>query len=303
MFFLTASTGEPCADVSDIMRRMSGRPPDGPAVYNCVTSAILRRYLLGPEHPMKLRFWGYLRRWTRYARLQLPYLENGWITIDERDYVQSEILRRGAYEPEVWDALASHAEESEIVWDVGAHIGSFAIRAAQDNRVKSVHCFEPNAELTPVLSLNLSLNRGHYVCHSWALSSRRGVHSFFAGPASNIGLGTLSQEPEDWKCNKLALDCRTADEIIAEGQAPPPSLLKIDVEGWEEHVLQGAAHLLAATPPKAIVFEADPAVDGMPQNRGLTELIQRCGYRVDWIRRPSGEINVRENYLASRSAT
>ncbi len=58
---------------------------------------------------MKLRFYYWLRRLSGYARLTIPYAKDGWITVDERDWLQREIYATGAYEPEVWEALSTFA--------------------------------------------------------------------------------------------------------------------------------------------------------------------------------------------------
>src|SRR5690349_17994902 len=92
-------------------------------------SKILRAYYLSEGHPSKLRIWRYLRKLQGYSRLTVPYIDVGWISLDERDHIQHSIFVNGAYEPEVWEALSSLAEDGEVIWDVGANIGSFALRA------------------------------------------------------------------------------------------------------------------------------------------------------------------------------
>src|SRR6266496_2386858 len=91
-------------------------------------SRALSRYYCTPGHPIKLRIWSLLRRFVEYRRLTIPYFETGWITVDERDYIQEMILRTGQYEPEVWNSLAEVAKSDESVWDRGANIGSLTIR-------------------------------------------------------------------------------------------------------------------------------------------------------------------------------
>ena len=56
-------------------------------------------------------------------RLSVEYGRDGVITVDYRDWLQGSILRTGAYEPEVWAALTSRAQDNEVFWDIGAHIG------------------------------------------------------------------------------------------------------------------------------------------------------------------------------------
>lgn len=244
---------------------------------------------------MRIRFWGWLRRAQRYARLTIPYAGKGWITVDERCYVQRQILTQGSYEPEVWETLAAHADREETVWDVGAHIGSFSIRALRDDRVKAVHAFEPDPDLGEVLRFNLALNPGCSAVHPYALSGRSGTRSFFKGFPGNTGVASLS--PRYQGMEPLRVCCRTVDELVAEG-VPPPTLMKIDVEGEEAEVLRGARRLLKEHPPKALVVEAECDREGRLQEPVLEGILSEAGYRLERIGRPSGIVDERENYLA-----
>src|SRR5260370_29558560 len=102
--------------------------------------------------------------------LTVAYGLGNWITLDERDWLQSAILSHGAYEPEVWAALAHHATHDEVVWDVGAYIGSFVLRAAQDSRVKSLCAFEPDPMTLKLLHRNLGLNANPVSVYPLALT-------------------------------------------------------------------------------------------------------------------------------------
>jgi hypothetical protein len=76
--------------------------------------------------------------------------------------------------------------------------------------------------------------------------------------------------------------------------------MKLDVEGWERKVLEGATQLLAIKPPKAIVFEGDSDAKGNMQDPEIMKLLEGFGYAVKRVRRPEGVIFHRENYIAKR---
>lgn len=258
----------------------------------------LRTYYLGPDHPAKIRLWGMLRRAMGYARLTVPYAERGWISLDERCFLQGQVLATGTYEAEVWERLAPHAVGEDVVWDVGAHIGTFAIRALLHPLVRQVHCFEPDSETAAILESNLALNtvsHATYAVHRAALGDRTGARLLHRGPPANTGLTTLR---DDLGYGSSTVPCLTVDDALARGIAPPPTLLKLDVEDWELRVLSGAARLLAAAPPRAIAFEAAVDRTGGALDPQLPALLQSHGYRVERIPRPSGIIDVRENFLA-----
>ncbi len=262
------------------------------------TSAVLRRYYLGPDFPMKLRFWGWLRRWGSYPRLTVRYATAGWITVDERDLIQREILVNGFYEPEVWEMLSSAADSEEVVWDVGAHVGTFSIRALLDPRVKMVHAFEPDPISAEILEFNLSLNdskQSRWALHRFALSDGRGPRKLYRGPDANTGLSSLVPRAGELV---FEVSCLSADELVLRKGIRPPTLMKIDVEGWESRVVAGAQRLLAERPPKAIVFEAGYREPGRISDPSLARCLESWGYAIRHIRRPSGIVEERENFLA-----
>lgn len=259
-------------------------------------SSALRAYYLGPEHPMKLRFWWWFRKRLNYARLTIPYGEGGWITVDERDVVSGFVFVEGAYEPEVWDALARYARADEVVWDVGGNIGTVAIRAVLDPRVRVVHAFEPDPVNAEVLEHNLGLNGDGFVVHRVALDSASEVRHLHLAPSANRGLSSLALATSTGKT--VEVECRPADELVFDLGVEAPTLMKVDVEDWELHVLRGARRLLAEKPPRAIIFEAASDGRGEIVEREIVELLEGVGYRVERLLRPDGAVESRENYLA-----
>jgi len=234
-----------------------------------------------------------------HARLTQAYAGTGWISLDPRDYVQNKIFREGFYEPEVWEALSTWAISEEVVWDIGAHIGGFAIRAGLDARVRQVHCFEPDPRQVEVLSDNLSMNRGRFAVHPFALSDHREIRPMTRGPAGNLGQTSLIPDIPNHQ-DVFDVPCDTIDDLVFGQRIPSPTLMKIDVEGWEWFVLQGAQRLLSEKPPKAIVFEDHCQPDGRPTDTKLLDFLQKLGYESQRILRRSGKIEGNENFLAVR---
>src|SRR3989338_5041003 len=133
-----------------------------PRVLGKRLSSAMRAYRRGPNHPAKIRLWGWLRRMQNYALLTVSYAGDAWLALDDSDFLQGGVLVSGAYEPEVYDGLFQHALWDEIIWDVGAHVGTFSVRAAMDHRVKEVHAFEPNPRTVSFLEINRALNERRY---------------------------------------------------------------------------------------------------------------------------------------------
>jgi FkbM family methyltransferase len=271
-------------------------------------SRMLASYYRGPNHPMKLRVWRHLRQLLRYAPLTVPYGQGGWITVDEREWLQSRIFAEGAYEPEVWQALAQHASSAEVVWDVGAYVGSFALLAAQDPRVACVCAFEPDPLTLTTLGTNLALNGNPVRVYPLALSDSSETKTLVRGPAVNTGMSTLCpsantgilEHASTQQLPTFDVICRTADELVAHGAAPAPTLMKIDVEGWEYRVLSGARRIIQSPQVRAMVFETSCDESGAILDNRLERLLSSSGFAISHISRPGGELRDVENYLGVR---
>jgi FkbM family methyltransferase len=259
------------------------------------TSRWLQNYYKGPNHPFKLRLWHWI--WSRLGepRLTVPYADRGWITLDIHDWLQGKIFQAGYYEREVWDRLSAYAASGESVWDVGAHIGSFSIRAGLDPRVAEVHAFEPDPLQGQVLAVNLPLNSGCYMQYPIALSNKNEKRKLYHGLPGNTGLSSLDVKVSDMS---FEVDCRTLDDMVFKDGVRAPSLMKVDVEGWELQVLQGAERVLHEYPPKAMVLECECDSKGRILEPRVVEQLEKAHYRIERIVRPSGIIDERENYLA-----
>jgi FkbM family methyltransferase len=276
---------------------MSGDTQMGEKVLGKNISRLLQAYYLAPDHPMKLRVWYGIHRMLGCPRLTIPYVKKGWITIDVKDFLQREILVTGYYEPEVWNALFQFITEDEVVWDIGAHIGSFAIRALLNVGVGEVHAFEPDPIQASILRTNLALNKGKYIIHQLALNSQPDTLRLYHGPQANTGLSSFIHTGLGGIC--FDVECETIDYLTFQEHISFPTLVKIDVEGWEFQVLQGARRLLAEVPPKAIVFESECAESGEITNDLIPKYLEDAGYSIQRIVRLSGVIDKRENFLAT----
>ena len=271
-------------------------------------SRLLTTYYRGRDHPLKLRLWRYMRQISGYAPLTVASGEGRWITLYERDWPQSHILNRGAYEPEVWTALAQHVTQDEVVWDVGAHIGSFALAAAQDSRVRSVCAFEPDPLNLVALRRNLALNGNPALVYPVALSDTTERKTLIHGPATNSGMSTLAPSASTGMSQHTSVarpplptfevECRTADDLVMQDAVPAPTLMKVDVEGWEYRVLVGASGLLQSATLKALVFESACGTNGRSEDKRLVSLLHQYNYSLSRIERPDGELRGVENYLA-----
>lgn len=168
------------------------------------------------------------------------------------------------YEPETSQFVASVLREGDTFVDVGAHVGYFSMLAATlvgpGGRVLS---FEPEAENFRHLQEHARLNGFAQVqAINQAVGDAEGTAEFFVNADNDgghalwdVGLHGFNRKsrlaPQRRQVRVTTLDRVLADEPV------PPRLIKIDAEGCEQRVLQGARGLLQRTPVPFVVCEVN----------------------------------------------
>ncbi|HXF97240.1 MAG TPA: FkbM family methyltransferase [Gaiellaceae bacterium] len=139
------------------------------------------------------------------------------------------------------DEIRRHLREGGTYVDVGAHIGEFALLAAQAVGTSGiVLALEPNHDLALVLEENVRLNRlSNVAVRAVAVGAESGRTGFRVDERSGGGWIDPGQG------TTYRVDCVTLDELAEEEALPQIDFLKIDAAGGEVAVLQGARRLLS----------------------------------------------------------
>jgi FkbM family methyltransferase len=161
----------------------------------------------------------------------------------------------------------------DVYYDIGANVGYLSIEIAAHFRDEvQVVAFEPQHNLAKCIATSAALNDLKRVHVSdLMLSSSAGDAVLFV-PEHSIHASSIGRTPGavEVRCTKVTLDS------VASG-LPAPNLIKIDVEGAEFDVIQGARETIAAHRP-LIVFESDQNADRYGYSRaGLLNLIRSLG--------------------------
>lgn len=162
--------------------------------------------------------------------------------------------------------LPDRFDASDVVIDVGAHVGSFAF-AAWSRGSRNVHCYEPSPANVRLLQQNAEQMSGVHV-HDEAIGE--GSLFFHAGDDWNTGSGRTSADPSPVPVNAVSLDSAIAR---AGGRV---AFLKLDAEG---------AEYSAITKCQALYFVDRIALEfhGSDQNGPeLARVLEDAGFEVNW---------------------
>ena len=203
---------------------------------------------------------------------------------DLADLISREVCFTGLYEPPVTRVFTHYARPGAAIADVGANWGYFTLVAAPAvGPSGSVLAIEPDPRQFAALSANVTLNGfAHVQCIQAAASSSDGRVTLagFADDEANRGvsrIGEAAQGGRTFDVRAVRLDALTAAQV---------DLVKIDVEGAEDLVIEGMRDGLQSRRYRAIVLELHPellrgrGVDPSICLRRLTDLGYR-GWTID----------------------
>lgn len=158
------------------------------------------------------------------------------------------------HEPEVWTHLMSQIKPGDVVVDVGANIGLYTVAMAK--RVApggKVFAFEPDPYNFTSLKSQVELNE---------ISNLTEIYQTAVGNIDGkiaFDCQKNTQSHIDYSLDKkgFQIECVRLDTILRNKHI---DIIKIDVEGFEEKVLEGASHLLSdkATRPRFLYIEVHP---------------------------------------------
>jgi FkbM family methyltransferase len=127
--------------------------------------------------------------------------------------------------------------EGDLFLDIGANIGSYTVLASGVCRA-ATWAFEPDPTTARQLRRNIAINKleALVTVHEYALGPTQGEVPF------TIGMDTINKVAAYNNENVRIVRQERLDNLIG---ASLPIMIKMDVEGYEEDVLQGARALLS----------------------------------------------------------
>jgi FkbM family methyltransferase len=155
-----------------------------------------------------------------------------------------EALNFGRFEDADAHLLNSLFGPDQVVLDVGANIGWYALHAADRFPTTIVHAFEPVASTYEYLLRNIAMNDlGNVVAHNFGLTDRSGDAAFFVYPEGPGG-ASMANTSERASVVQVTAKVRRLDELDLS-----PDVIKIDVEGAELPAFRGGVETLKRCRP------------------------------------------------------
>lgn len=207
--------------------------------------------------------------------------------LDEHKMTQKAILTAGkwGYEPETLTFIKRMLHKGDTFIDCGAHVGFFTVLAAEIVKTGTVYSFEPEPENYKDLLGNIEANKFKNVrAFNNAVGDKDAAVEMYVNEDNDGGhsLWNPSSHPENIKtkkhgAKKISVDMVRLDSVIDD----VPKIIKIDVEGCEMMVLQGAKRILENHSPHVIMEINWYALQQMGSSHGaIQDYMEGLGYTV-----------------------
>jgi FkbM family methyltransferase len=222
-------------------------------------------------------------------RYTVVRLDQGFrMNLDLQDPEQLKVYFYGHYhERYEADLVRRLLNDDDVFWDVGANVGYFTLVAATALAHRGqIVAFEPGKNAYQRLTENVSLNPYRNIqTFPVAVSDREGEAVLHV--AGDIADSSASLYPAGQTQARHEV-CRTVslDHFRRVQGGRPPDLIKLDVEGAELAVLQGARDLIAATPPLLLVEMEEKNLRAAGASReAIRQFLSPYGYRAAHLKK------------------
>ncbi len=165
----------------------------------------------------------------------------------------------------------------DVAVDVGAMIGYYTMMLAkQATGTGRVYAFEPDPRNFELLTENIAMNRYEHVTARQALvGASSGTSKLFLAPEQYRGdnRAYAHDDREGVDVEMVALD-----DVITE----PVDLVKIDVQGYEGHVLEGMKDLIARSDHLTMLLEYSPTLldEAGTEPRAMLASLGALGFKL-----------------------
>jgi FkbM family methyltransferase len=238
---------------------------------------LLYRIAISKEFPTRLRLFNLLRKSLGLDLLLFKTPSGLNLLLDIADWVQYQIYFYGNYEAKSVALFKELSKNASVIFDIGAHIGQYALECAQDDKeqTKQIFALEVNPKTFTYLLNNIQLNKFKQVTPVLgAVSAAHDIYNISIPAYWNMGNTQIAKEGDDIGFDNYLAASFSISELLKKYSLQHIDLIKIDIEGHELGVFKSlfAENIY----PSNIILEFIP--DVFDQSSELIKLFLEHNY-------------------------
>jgi len=185
-------------------------------------------------------------------------------------------MAMGMYEPHVAKLIYEQLKPGDVFYDIGANAGYFTLVGAKAVGARGkVIAFDPNPFNVKTVREQVALNKLDSTCQvePLAIAGEDGTFKFVVTDVNaNAHLADLSAPHLNNEGQMIEVRAMRLDDYVATN--PPPTLIKMDIEGAEAAAMNGARALLAGSNPPTCLI----SIHSAELDRQVKEIFREHGY-------------------------
>jgi FkbM family methyltransferase len=200
------------------------------------------------------------------------------IEYDLNNDLGKSLFYKGKFEyAEIEIAKSVIKSKSPNILDIGSNIGYNAIQLAKHYNQGTVYCFEPSKETFSNLKINVvDSDLKNIRLYNIALSNYCGESVFYE--CADNAYSSLKDTKRKKVVGSLSVAVYTIDSVVKEFKIKEISFIKIDVEGLEKEVLEGATETIISMRPILMVEVSSKNLSCGPDE--IINFVKNLGYSV-----------------------
>lgn len=193
-----------------------------------------------------------------------------------------DLIIEGIREPSSVKVLWRELRPDMNVLDLGANLGYYLLMEAKINKggKGEIYAVEPNPAAVEYIKKNLKINNYEGIeVKNIAISDKKGTAPFYIAKSWNCSRFIAGQNTSDI-VKTIQMKIETLDNLYKNKKI---DFIRMDVEGYEFHILRGATKLIENNPGMAIFFEFHAQFFNTKQREEFIRFLKENRLRIKYL--------------------
>lgn len=202
--------------------------------------------------------------------------------LDLRDGgISTDLALDGIREPESTRIIQQTLKTGDVVVDIGANIGYYALMEARlVGKEGVVYGIEPSPKNINLLKKNIKLNNfKNLKTYQIGIGDKKGTAKMYVSPHSN--LNSLVRQKNRKIINTIDIEVRTLDDFLKDKKYP--DLIRMDVEGYEYSIFKGMKKILSDERQLKLFIELHPHIMKRTQTIYVLRNLMQHGFETSKV--------------------
>ncbi|MGQ9721539.1 MAG: FkbM family methyltransferase, partial [Candidatus Jordarchaeum sp.] len=196
--------------------------------------------------------------------------------------ISKDLLLYKIREPLSTQMMKRIIKDDDVIIDIGANLGYYALLEAKFARNGKVFAIEPVPSNVDLLIKNTKLNKySNIKIFQYAIGDKNGKEKMYISNKSNWA--SLTKISDTNIINVLDVPVITLDTFVKRFVDKYPTLVRMDVEGYEYNIIKGAKKLLESNKPLRLFIEFHPHLISKDKIMYILHIMEKNNFKIEAI--------------------